>query len=121
MPTALRVLLVDDEPCMRESMSAALSQLGFIVKVVEGAEAAIKAFDAGWFDVVIVDFRLPGIDGEQFAQVIKGRDSATPVILATGQPPDQMREGVDYVLTKPFDLESLRLALLTVCGKITAH
>lgn len=117
-----RVLCVDDDPRLRQLLTATLTQLGHQVEVADGGQAGIEAFDAGRFDVVITDLGMPEVDGRVVAKAIKDQSPATPVILLTGwgtrlQTEEDMPEGVDLVLGKPVTPDQLQAALAKVTSK----
>lgn len=99
---------------MRETLSAALWKLGHTAEAVESAEAAFEIFDSGRFDVVITDLHLPGISGSQFARIVKRENGELPVILFTAFPPVQKPEGIDNVLVKPCNVDTLKQAIAAV-------
>lgn len=112
------VLLVDDEPSIRETISFILEMEGFRVSTAEDGEQALAAVRAEHPAVVLLDAMMPKIDGYEVCRIIKAAPefAATRVIMLTalGQRSDRERgvaAGADYFLTKPFDEEDL-LALL---------
>ena len=80
--------------------------------------AAIEVFDAGWFDVVIATLNLPGMSGNQFAKVHQRTRWGNADHSSDWPSP---RPNARWYLNKPFDLESLRRALLAVCGQSAAR
>jgi DNA-binding NtrC family response regulator len=68
----MKILIIDDEASIRNSMSEFFDDFGLAVTAVGSAEAALTALQDQHFDVAIVDIRLPGIDGD--ALIIKARD-----------------------------------------------
>src|SRR5579872_547084 len=115
------ILIVDDEPAICWAFEAALSDDGHSVRVVPSAEEALQLTDSGWRpDVVVMDVRLPGIDGLTAIRALRERIGATPVVVITafGSLDTAVRafeEGAFEYLIKPFDLdqavEVLRRAL----------
>lgn len=115
---APHVLLVDDEPSIRETISFILEMEGFRVTTAEDGEQALARVRAEHPAVVLLDGMMPKIDGFEVCRIIKATPElrATRVIMLTalGQRSDRERgvaAGADYFLTKPFDEEDL-LALL---------
>lgn len=78
------VLIVDDEPYVRDSLARVLRRDGFTVRTAEDAASALdtRAFEGA--DVVITDLRMPGLDGLQLLQRIRGHEPDLPVIVLTG-------------------------------------
>ncbi len=94
---------------------------GHVVETAESGQDALTLFERGKFDVVITDLAMPLMRGDQLAAAIKARDPKQPVVMISAyagmsRPPDHPPEGVDYVLSKPFLLEDLRLAIATVAS-----
>lgn len=110
----LRILVVDDEPLVCEMVKAMLMQDGHEVDTAPGGKEALTRFDADRFDLVLTDYRMPGMKGDQVATAIKKRLQPKPVILITGHPPNEAPKAIDWVLLKPFSLLQLRLAISDV-------
>ncbi len=78
------ILIVDDEPAICWAFSEALSDDGHSVRVVPSAEEALQLTDGGWqSDVVVMDVRLPGIDGLSAMRELRERIGTTPVVVIT--------------------------------------
>src|SRR6266404_2752218 len=118
MPTLppKRILVVDDEPFVCESIKMLLTHDGHQVETALGAEEALLKYDPARFDLVFTDFSMPGMKGDQFAIAIKRREPQRPVVLLTAFPPPAVPAAIDLVVTKPFMLETLREALHKVLG-----
>ena len=113
----LRVLVVDDEATIRETLGVALSKLGHTAHLADSVEAAIEILDdRDRFDLVITDFHLPEKNGEHLARIVKRQDGEMPVLLISGDPPAKTA-GFDHLLRKPFDVDSLKAALFEVCSR----
>jgi DNA-binding response OmpR family regulator len=100
------VLVVDDDPIVRDVLSRYLSRGGFKVTTAEDGEAAVAAFEAHRPDLVLLDLMLPRIDGFGVFDVIRHTDS-TPVIMLTakGEEADRIAGldvGADDYVAKPF-------------------
>ena len=106
-----RVLLVDDEPETLKYVGANLKARGYeVVTAADGSEA-LKNADEDIFDLILLDITMPGPDGFQVCQAIRGR-SPVPIIMlsARGQEKDKVRAldlGADDYITKPFGIEEL--------------
>lgn len=114
---ARRILVVDDEPFVCESIKMLLTYDGHEVETASGAEEALAKFDPRKIEVVFTDFSMPGMKGDQLAEAIKGRSPKTPVILLTAFPPQTKPDAIDLILTKPFVLDTLREGLRKVLGE----
>ncbi|HTL29887.1 MAG TPA: response regulator [Tepidisphaeraceae bacterium] len=115
----LRVLVVDDQPQIREIVSAYLAEDRHIVETAAGGREALEKFHDGCFDLVITDRAMPEMSGEQLANAIRQIRPAEPVILLTGfadlvHETGQSAESVDLVVSKPARLDDLRCAILEV-------
>jgi CheY-like chemotaxis protein len=115
MSKSRRILIVDDEDGVRMAVQMLLSFEGHVVETATGGQDALNRFKPERFDLVITDFCMPGMTGDELAQAIKCRDSSMPIILLTAFPPREIPAGIDRVVTKPFQLETLRQALDQVC------
>ena len=114
VPSKLRILVVDDEPLVCEMVKAMLLQDGHDVDTAGGGREGLTRFDAEHFDLVLADYRMPNMKGDKFAEAIKNRLQPKPVILITGNPPNEAPKAIDWVLLKPFSLLQLRLAISDV-------
>jgi DNA-binding response OmpR family regulator len=106
MEAEARVLVVDDEPMVRDVLSRYLEQSGFEVEAAGDGERALAAFDAHPPDLVLLDLMLPRVDGFEVFRRIRARNSS-PVIMITarGQTTDRiagLEIGADDYVTKPF-------------------
>ena len=114
--TQRRVLVVDDEPGERAGLAQFVGQLGYHVEVAESAEAAIRLVESFRPAVVMTDLMLPGIDGLELLQQLKGLAHPPVVLLMTGHASieaavEAMRTGAYDFLTKPLDLVRLEVLL----------
>ncbi len=110
------VLLVEDDPNVRETVAGMLAAIGFTPLVAEDGAAALHLMDSGQcFDLLLSDLVMPGMNGVQLAEAVRSRCPAMPVVLVTGYADDLRVSGERWVLTKPFVTsrlaETLRAAL----------
>ena len=119
LPTA-DVLIIDDDPVVREQLERLYVQSGYAVSAFSSAEAGLRRLDDGDVDFVITDIKLPGMDGVQFISQIHEKYPDLPVIAITGYADiqtavDVLKLGACDFVMKPFDLaavlESTRAAL----------
>ncbi len=106
-PRSPRVLVVDDEPEARETLTAILAITDFQVDSVADGHAAVAKFRTETYDLVLTDLRMPGLDGIEVAREAKRLLPKTKVVIVTGFPSqssaiDAVNIGVDGYLTKPF-------------------
>jgi PAS domain S-box-containing protein len=121
VPKSLRILVVDDDPLLLQSLSDTLTADGHTIVTANGGQRGIDAFAAALaggerFDVVLTDLGMPYLDGRQVASFVKGAAPSTPVILLTGWgqrliADNDTPQDVDRVLSKPPKLRDLREAL----------
>jgi CheY-like chemotaxis protein len=101
------ILLVDDEHGTRILTKWFLNNFGFMVDPARNAEEALARFDPRVHDLVITDNSMPGMSGMELAHIIKMRSPSTPVIMFSGNPP-QDRACLDLVLQRPAHLMLLK-------------
>lgn len=119
--SALRILVVDDDPLVAEVLRDILERDGHEAVVADGGEKGIQVFREAQvcgqaFDIVLTDLGMPHVNGRRVAHAIKAASNSTPVILLTGWGRRLLSEGdipscVDQVLSKPPDLTDLRNAM----------
>jgi two-component system response regulator QseB len=108
----MRVLLVEDDAMVGESVRKGLRQEGFAVDWVEDGRAAELALDTGVYDLMLLDLGLPKKSGMEVLTTLRQKKSALPVLLITARDAvaDRVKgldAGADDYLVKPFDLEEL--------------
>jgi CheY-like chemotaxis protein len=123
--TGLRVLIVDDEPLIREGLTAYFEDEGFAAVAVPSGEAALTAVRSGGFDVCIMDMRLPGMDGNATMRALDALAPRMRYIVHTGSAsyvvPDDLRaRGVspERVFVKPLvDMAPLARAVRALAAE----
>jgi len=111
-----RLLVVDDEPSMREFLEIMLSQEGYQVQTASTGEEGIKAYRAEEPDLVLTDVKMPGMSGLDLIREIHSLDPAAPIIAITAYASADdavraVREGAYDYLSKPFQIEDLRIII----------
>jgi DNA-binding NtrC family response regulator len=109
-----RLLLCDDEESMRYYLGRSLRRHGLEVEAVDRGQAAIDVYARGGFDAVVLDLKMPGMDGLEVLSRIRELDPEAMVILMTahGTIPstvEAMKRGAFHYITKPFENEELLL------------
>ena len=110
------ILVVEDEAKLRRLVELQLADEGFQVQSAPDAESALQILNKETFDLLLTDFRLPGMNGLDFLQAAKRIDAQMPVVIMTAygsveSAVDAMKAGAsDYVL-KPFSLAELVLVI----------
>jgi len=106
------ILLVDDEPSIRWTMSELLRRAGYDVLAAQDFDGALEGFSAGRFEAAVIDIVLPRKSGVQLLAELHRRDADLPVIMMTGEPnlsllPEIVRAGAYDFLPKPVTKEVL--------------
>lgn len=114
-----RILVVDDEPFVCDAVKMMLDFDGHVVETANNAKDALAVFEKGKYDLVITDFAMPVMKGDELAAAIKARAPKQPVVMITAyaemlQSSGNPLKGVDHIISKPFLLENLREAIAKV-------
>jgi len=118
----LRILVVEDEPIVREVLSVYLIEDHHQITTAVNGRDGLEKFQAGQFDLVLTDRAMPEMNGDQLAAEIKKLKPNQPLILLTGFGDlmigaGEQPEGVDFVVSKPFTLNTLRGAIANTIAK----
>jgi len=107
------VLLVEDNPEVANASAGLLEQLGYSVRWVSDADAALREVERDGIDLVFSDIVMPGkMDGLSLARAIKQKKPALPILLATGYSEAAQNARADFpILRKPYQLHELSRAL----------
>jgi two-component system, OmpR family, copper resistance phosphate regulon response regulator CusR len=118
------ILVVEDEVKVAEAVREGLSAEGFAVVVAKGGQEGLTAVCGQQFDLVVLDLMLPGCDGLEVLAALRGKGSATPVLMLTARDAIEDRvqglnAGADDYLVKPFAFPELiaRIGALLRRGK----
>ena len=115
----LQILVVDDEPTVRDSIRMLLTHFGHSVQTADNGAAALALLTPGRFNLVITDYFMHGMKGDELATLIKLREPGLPVIMATAFA-DELKAGgkldgnVNHLLIKPFSVAELNDAIARV-------
>lgn len=115
-PSSSKVLVVDDDPAVRETLELVLCCEGHDVITAASGRAAIEMLQNVDVDVVITDLRMADMDGLETLRALKARRLETQVIVITGYASDEtqselLRCGAASIVRKPFSLEELFAAV----------
>lgn len=119
----LRVLLVDDELEFARTLAERLRLRGIVAQAVSGAEEALARVHGGWRpDVVVLDLKMPGVDGLAALSLLKQEDPAVEAILLTGHGStaaaiEGMKRGLFDYLMKPVDVGELAQKIRKAAAK----
>ena len=108
----MKILVIEDEKLLAQSIRAVLEQKGFTVETVCDGETGMEYAQLGIYDLLILDVMMPGMDGFTVARALRASRCATPILMLTarGGIDDRIQglnAGADYYLTKPFDTREL--------------
>ena len=111
-----RILVVDDEAAVCDTIKKVLALDQHEVEAATSGQDALAAFQAGKFDLIILDYAMPGMKGDKLAAAIKALAPQQPIIMLTAYGESLRLAGnfplaVDLVMGKPFDLQELREAV----------
>ena len=112
----MRVLIVDDEPAVRESLARAMRIDGHDVRVAANGVEGLEAMRIEPVDVVVLDLQMPLLDGVEMCRRLRAEGDHTAVLMLTARTTvknrvDGLDAGADDYLTKPFALDELRARL----------
>jgi CheY-like chemotaxis protein len=119
---ARRVLVVDDEEMVCKAIKTVLSLDHHQVATVSSGTDALSAFEPGKFDLIITDYELTGMKGDELAAAMKALAPQQPIIMITAYGEQLQLSGgfplaVDLVMGKPFDVQTLRAAVLQLTAQ----
>ena len=112
MDNKLSILIVDDELSVRDSLSNWFIEDGYTVDTAEDSESALKKINAFNFHIILVDIKLPGMDGLELNRRIKSINEDTIVIVMTAfasvdSAVEALKDGAYDYVCKPFDPDAV--------------
>jgi DNA-binding NtrC family response regulator len=112
MNDRIRVLLIDDEKVFVNALTNVLTRRGIKVQSASDGYQALQILTNEQFDVLVLDLRMPGMDGLATLKAIRKQDALTPVLLLSGnidlkQVSDALQQGAAEVLLKPCPVDAL--------------
>lgn len=108
----VRILVIEDEKLLADSLKTALEAKGFEVQTVYDGNAGAEFADTGVYDLLILDVMMPGLNGYQVARHVREKRNGVPILMLTAKADvtdriEGLNSGADYYLTKPFDMREL--------------
>lgn len=108
----LKILIVEDERLLADSLKAVLTHKGFDVEAAYDGETGNAYAELGIYDLLILDVMMPGMDGYEIVKNVRAKHLGVPILMLTAKSEldDRIRgldAGADYYLTKPFDTREL--------------
>jgi two-component system alkaline phosphatase synthesis response regulator PhoP len=110
------ILLVEDEESLREALKLNLEMDDYEVTAVDNGLSALQSFKAEYFDCIILDIMMPGIDGIEVCENIRLQNDKVPILFLSAKNSGEdrvhgLKKGGDDYLTKPFNLEELLIRI----------
>ena len=108
----MKILVIEDEVLLAESLKTLLEMKGFEVEAVYDGENGAEYAETGIYDLLVLDVMMPGLDGYQVARQVRSRRLTTPILMLMARADlrdriEGLNAGADYYLTKPFDNQEL--------------
>lgn len=108
----MKILIIEDEKLLADSLKALLEKKGFDVETVYDGESGAEYAELGVYDLLILDVMMPKMDGYAVARQVRAKRCSTPILMLTAKSSLEDRiqglnAGADYYLTKPFDSREL--------------
>lgn len=108
----MKILIIEDEKLLAESIKTMLESKGFTVDACYDGESGADYAELGVYDLLILDVMMPGMDGYQVARHVRAQRCNTPILMLTARSSledriEGLNAGADYYLTKPFDIREL--------------
>jgi DNA-binding response OmpR family regulator len=121
---AKRLLLVDDEPLILKGLRYSLEQDGYEVDSASDGEEALRMFEAGLYDLILLDVMLPELSGIEVCQRIR-ETSTVPIIMLTAKGEDMdkilgLEYGADDYMTKPFNILEVKARVKSILRRAAA-
>jgi two-component system, chemotaxis family, chemotaxis protein CheY len=121
----VRILVADDDPLMRTLMTIGLVDVAEVVEAADGTEV-LQLLRDGRFDLLLLDWDMPGTNGLEVLRTIRQQGCQTPIIMVTGKNErvdvlNAIYAGVSDYLIKPFDIDTLYRKVQKGCASIPAR
>lgn len=118
-----RILVVDDEDALRTVLSSELEGEGYQVASAADGEEAIKILGGQAFDLILLDIKMPKVDGFEVLKFVKQNQPKTKVIMLTGfadlkNAIESKKLGAEDFVSKPYDLVDLLTTVERVLGSV---
>ncbi len=112
----MRLLVVDDDRALRDTLSRALRLAGYEIRLAESGSDALAEVGSGVPDAVVLDIGLPDIDGLDVCRILRRDGNRVPILMLTARDAvsdriDGLDAGADDYLVKPFDIDELKARL----------
>ena len=116
MPSKPKLLIVDDELLIRDLLYDFFKSRDYDITVAESGQGALAQMEESHFDTIILDMKMPDMDGLELATKIRAADDDVPIIFMTGYPSmetaiEALRKRADDYFIKPFNLKQMNRAV----------
>ncbi len=116
------ILLVEDEENLQEALKLNLELEGYEVSCASDGTEALKKISEEYFDLIVLDIMIPGIDGIGVAENVRLSNNDTPILMLSAKSSSAekvlgLKKGADDYITKPFNLEELLLRVKKLISK----
>jgi DNA-binding NtrC family response regulator len=120
----VRVLVVDDEPAVRDLLVSYLASLGFVAETAGDGLEGLDKYKQGDFDLVLTDLSMPNMDGIELVRQIREHDDEAAILMITGHPTiatavEAIKQGATDYITKPFTLDEVKIRIDKAIGMKT--
>ena len=115
----MKILIVEDEKLLAESLKTLLEGKGFSVEVALDGITGAEYAELGVYDLLILDVMMPGLNGYEVARKVRSQRVSTPILMLTARSSvedriEGLNAGADYYLSKPFDTRELLACIHTL-------
>ena len=122
----MKILIIEDEKLLADSLKAMLEKKGFDVEAVYDGESGAEYAELGVYDLLILDVMMPKMDGLSVARQVRAKRCSTPILMLTAKSSLEDRiqglnAGADYYLTKPFDSRELLACVNALLRRQGSH
>ena len=122
----MRILLIEDDTMIADAVAGSLKDSGYAVDWINNGRTAVTAFGSQSYDLILLDLGLPGQDGLDVLQQLRGSGNPTPVLILTARDDLHSRlsgldGGADDYLVKPFDMAELQARMRAVLRRHSGH
>ena len=119
-----KVLLVEDEKKIADTLKLGLSENGYYVEVAYDGNLALKLYEAHSFDLLVLDINVPGINGYELCKIVRSRNTQIPIIMLTAFSSLQDKiegydAGADDYIIKPFEFKELLMKIRVLLKRTT--
>lgn len=114
------ILIVDDEPMMREVLGDVMTSEGYRVRCAKDGQEALEVVAIEPPDLIVSDVAMPGVDGVELVRRLRGRGADVPVVLISGHAARVKLPGVRFI-RKPFEIDHLIMEVSRALSPSTIH